>query len=214
VAGPGLRELKKQTTRRLLSETAWRLFAERGFEHVTVLEVARAAQVSEGTLFNYFPTKESLVFDPMLGYEARLLDAVRERPRGEPALAALARFLAAGADHAAEPGVGDTIATTARMVAGSPTLRGRQEQILAEHTQALAGLLAVDTGVAAGDPGVQAAAHALKGVHRAVLETTRRAALAGERGERLAATVRNAVEAAAAAVGAGFRDFAPRPDGG
>ena len=52
MAGAGLRELKKQSTRRLLSETAWRLFAERGFEHVTVVEVARAAQVSEGTLFN------------------------------------------------------------------------------------------------------------------------------------------------------------------
>ena len=149
----------------------------------------------------------------MLGFEARLLDAVRERPAGEPALAALARFLAAGAAHAAEPGVGDTIATTARMVAGSPTLRGRQEQVLADGAQALAELLAADTGVPAGDPGVLAAAHALKGVHRAVLESTRRAALAGERGERLAAAVRDAVDAAAAAVGAGLRDLAPRPAG-
>ena len=208
---PGLRELKKQRTRRLLAETAWRLFADRGFEQVTVAEVARAAEVSEATAFNYFPTKEALVFAGMHAPGRRLLDAVRDRPAGEPALRALERFLADGAGHAREAGVGETIAVTARMVAASPTLRARQAEILTDQAAALAGLLAAETGDHPDDPGLQATAHALVGVHRAVLDGTRRAALAGDRGDRLAASERAVVAAAVAAVAAGLGDAARRP---
>jgi AcrR family transcriptional regulator len=59
---PGLRERKKQRTRELIAETARELFVERGFERVTVAEIARSSEVSEKTVFNYFPTKEDLVF--------------------------------------------------------------------------------------------------------------------------------------------------------
>jgi AcrR family transcriptional regulator len=61
---PGLRDRKKQQTRQLIAETALRLFARSGFDSVTVSQIARAANVSEGTFFNYFPTKESLVYPP------------------------------------------------------------------------------------------------------------------------------------------------------
>ena len=57
----GLRERKKLRTRQLIAETAMRLFVERGFDAVPVAAVARAAEVSEATVFNYFPTKEDLV---------------------------------------------------------------------------------------------------------------------------------------------------------
>ena len=59
----GLRERKKRQTRQAIAETAMRLFAERGFEAVTVNEIAEAAGVAKATLFTYFPTKESLVLD-------------------------------------------------------------------------------------------------------------------------------------------------------
>ena len=63
MAATGLRELKKARTRRLIADTAARLFAERGYEHVSVSDVAREAEVAEQTVYNYFPTKEQLVTD-------------------------------------------------------------------------------------------------------------------------------------------------------
>src|SRR5438128_3317105 len=92
-AAQGLRERKKEQTRQAIAETARRLFAERGFDGVTVAEVARAADVSEGTVFNYFPTKEDLFYSGMESFEAALVEAVRDRPAGESAPAAFRRFL-------------------------------------------------------------------------------------------------------------------------
>src|ERR1700704_5934984 len=89
----GLREHKKERTRRLISETARRLFGERGFEAVTVAEVAAAAEVSEATVFNYFPSKEDLFYSGLEAFEEMLLDAIRDRPAGESALAAFSRFV-------------------------------------------------------------------------------------------------------------------------
>src|ERR687888_1419104 len=91
----GLRERKKQRTRELIAETARELFAERGFERVTVAQIARAADVSEQTVFNYFPTKEDLVYWRLGSFEDELLQTIRDREPGEPALAAFGRFLLA-----------------------------------------------------------------------------------------------------------------------
>src|SRR3954463_2290716 len=89
----GLRARKKQQTRELIAETARRLFAERGFDRVTVAEIARAAEVSEKTVFNYFPTKEDLVYWQLEAFEAQILGAISERAPGESALAAFSRFV-------------------------------------------------------------------------------------------------------------------------
>ena len=84
----GLRERKKQKTREEIFEAARELFGKRGFESVTVAEVARAADVSQVTVFNYFPTKEDLFYAGMQFFEEQLLEAVRSRPPGEPAVKA------------------------------------------------------------------------------------------------------------------------------
>jgi AcrR family transcriptional regulator len=140
----GLRERKKQRTRQLIAETARQLFTERGFDAVPVADVARAAEVSEATVFNYFPTKEDLVFQGMEAFEDELLRAVRDRSVGEPAAAAFGRFatqprgfLAAQDEQTARHLVG-----VSRMIAESPALLARQREIFARYTASLAALLA------------------------------------------------------------------------
>jgi AcrR family transcriptional regulator len=90
---PGLRELKKARTRRHIADTAARLFAERGYEHVAVTDVARAAEVAEQTVYNYFPTKEQLVTDREQLIRDRLCDLIRSRPPGTTPAAAIRDFV-------------------------------------------------------------------------------------------------------------------------
>jgi AcrR family transcriptional regulator len=93
VTSPGLRERKKARTRQLIADTAARLFAERGYEHVAVTDVARAAEVAEQTVYNYFPTKERLVTDREQQVQDRLCGLVRSRPPGVTAAAASRDFV-------------------------------------------------------------------------------------------------------------------------
>src|ERR1700678_910530 len=93
---PGLRERKKANTRLAISNVATKLFIERGFDDVTVAEVASAADVSVATIFNYFETKEELFFDR----EGEIIEAqcrvLVERKAGETITSVLHReFLAA-----------------------------------------------------------------------------------------------------------------------
>lgn len=90
---PGLRETKKARTRLAISDAATQLFVERGFERVTVAEIAEAADVSIKTVFNYFPTKEDLFFDRAEELVAGLERTVRERPAGTTVAAALHALL-------------------------------------------------------------------------------------------------------------------------
>jgi AcrR family transcriptional regulator len=90
---PGLRERKKERTRRLIADTAARLFAERGYEHVAVRDVAREAEVAEQTVYNYFPTKEQLVADQEQSLQDRLCDLIRARPAGVTPAAAIRDFV-------------------------------------------------------------------------------------------------------------------------
>lgn len=82
MAEPGLRERKKRRTRELIASTAARLFAERGYEHVSVLEIAAAAEVSEQTIYNHFPTKSALVLDRDQELRDKLTTAIRLRAPG------------------------------------------------------------------------------------------------------------------------------------
>src|SRR5215510_9155767 len=163
----GLRERKKQRTRQLLSETARRMFSERGFERVSIAEVAREAEVSEQTVFNYFPSKEDLVYSGLETFEEQLLAAIRDRPHDQTIVGAFGEFileprgfLCATDDAAAE----ELIALT-RMIAASPALLAREQQIFAGYTETLAQLIADETGATPGDLRPYAVANALIGVH-------------------------------------------------
>ncbi len=172
----GLRERKKLRTRQLIAETARRLFVEHGFDAVPVAAVARAAEVSEATVFNYFPTKEDLVYQGMEAFESELLSAVRDRQAGESYAAAFGRFvlkrrglLAAEDEESAR-----YLAEVTRMIAASPALRTREREIFARYTASLAALIAAETGAEPGDLRPWAAAHALMGVHQSLIGYVRR----------------------------------------
>jgi AcrR family transcriptional regulator len=89
----GLRELKKARARRLIAQTAARLFAERGYENVAVSDVAREAEVAEQTVYNYFPTKEQLVTDRDQEIQDRLCDLIRSRPPAVTPAAAIRGYV-------------------------------------------------------------------------------------------------------------------------
>ncbi len=177
----GLRERKKLRTRQLIAETARRMFAERGFDAVPVAAVARAAEVSEATVFNYFPTKEDLVFQGMEAFETELLAAVRDRPAGEPIVAAFARFVLAprGFLAADDENSARYLTAVSQMIAASPALRSREREILARYTAALAALIAEDTAADPGDLRPRVVAHALIGTHQSLIEFVRSRLLDG-----------------------------------
>jgi AcrR family transcriptional regulator len=212
----GLRERKKQQTRQLIAETAWRLFADRGFDRVTVAEVARQAQVAVATVFNYFPTKEDLFFFRLEAFEAQLVDAVRDRPAGEPALAAFRRALLSASGLLAQVEGGDgkaleRLRTVNRVVAASPALQAREQQAIARTADALAAVLAAEAGHPADEVSVHVVANALLGVQRALVDYTRRRVLTDQEPAWLAADVRRLAERAFAVLEHGLGDFPPRP---
>jgi AcrR family transcriptional regulator len=98
MATNGLRELKKARTHQLIADVAARLFAERGYEQVTVSDVAREAEVSEQTVYNYFPTKEQLVTDRDQQVQEQLVALIRGRPPGVSAASAIRDFVLGSVD--------------------------------------------------------------------------------------------------------------------
>jgi AcrR family transcriptional regulator len=188
----GLRERKKQRTRQQIAEAAWRLFAERGFDHVPVSEVAGAAEVSEATVFNYFPTKEDLVFHRMEAFEQELLSAIRDREPGESVVQAFGRFAIQprGFLASSDPAANEGMRAAARVITGSPALLAREREILEGYTDTLARLIAQERGVAADDVEPWVVANALIGLHRALIAYVHRQALAGVENRRIARNLR------------------------
>jgi AcrR family transcriptional regulator len=204
----GLRERKKQQMRETIRQTALRLFAERGFEAVTVTEVAREPNVSQATVFNYFPTKEDLFYQRMEVFEDGLLRAVRGRRPGQSVLAAFRDFVLTVSGVLAEDQATEQVATFARIVLESPALLEREQQIFSRYTQSLAALLAEETETPGDDIQPWVVANALIGVHRALLEYVRRGSQAGRSNPDLSRDVHLQGERAFALLERGFGDYA------
>jgi AcrR family transcriptional regulator len=185
----GLRERKKERTRRAIATAARDLFAERGFDTVTVAEVARAADVSEATVFNYFPAKEDLFYSGMDTFEAELVEAVRARAPGESALTAFRRVVLARSDRLATEEARSLIERAGRMISASPALQARERAIVERYTGELAAALAAESGLAADDVEAWAAAGALMGVQRRLVAYVRAEVREGRRGEALVAAL-------------------------
>jgi AcrR family transcriptional regulator len=126
-------------TRARISAAATRLFLERGFDTVTVAEVAREAGVSSVTVFNHFPRKEDLLLDRSLDADDLLRSAVRDRAPDLDALASLreATLRLVDTRHALS-GVADGSVPFFRTVAASPALVARAREIAADLQRTLA----------------------------------------------------------------------------
>lgn len=206
----GLRERHKQQTRELIFEAASRLFGDRGFDAVTVTEVARAAEVSEMTVFNHFPTKEDLFFAKMQFFEERLLDAVRERAAGVSVLDAFRRPVLDGCATLAFEESAERIAKAAALIGGSPALQVREREIVARFTERLAELLAAETGAGGDDVEHRAVAEALMATHRALVRYVRTSVVSGRRGRPLASSARSQAKRAFARLERGIAEYSPK----
>ncbi len=209
-AAPGLRERKKARTRQLISDTATALFLERGFDAVTVAEVARAAEVSEKTVFNYFPTKEALVLDREQAWAAAV---VRALGRAEPGVAPGAAVAAAVVEELAallgDGGSGSALPATATrgvvaLIARTPTLRAAQADMAERVAGTATDALAARSGLPPDDPRVQIAAVAVVGLWRVQFRSLARHAAAGLTARRLRERVAADVRQAAALIDAGL----------
>jgi AcrR family transcriptional regulator len=146
-----LRERKKRELRRLLAEVATGLFAERGFDAVTVADIAAAANVSTKTVFNHFATKEDLVLDGREEIEAELVSAVRERAPDESILAAVRRHTLVVAEQMrALPA--ERRAAFLKVVQNAPTVHARMRQMSLDYEDQLAHIIAEETSASAEDP--------------------------------------------------------------
>jgi AcrR family transcriptional regulator len=193
----GLRERKKRQTRQRISDVAIALFVERGFEHVTIAEVAAAAEVSVNTVYNYFQAKEDLVLPPEEASPQRLADIVRQRARGESAAGAvLTRLREEVRGRERRVGLSPGFGRFLEMVRGAPTLTARLEDLGHQMTEALAGVLAEETGAAPGDPLPRVVAWHVGALHALVLSEIGRGAAAGERPDAIAERVLELLEVA------------------
>lgn len=207
----GLRELKKQETRQLISDHATLLFIEKGFEETTIAEIATAARVAKKTVTNYFSRKEDLALDQHEEFTNGLAKAVRSRKDGESALAALRRtFLDAVAEHS--PVIGFTGQAFARMVLESPTLTARLRELHELREGALAAYLAAETGTADYDLTAIMAAAELNAIDRVLFREVLRRSHAGDSNESIAEALTKAAQQAFDLLEPSFGDYAIRKD--
>ena len=174
---PGLRERRKQETRQAISNIATQMFVDRGFDEVTIAEVADAAGVAKMTVTNYFPRKEDLVLDRAEAIERHLADVITARAPGESMLAAIRRDYAEAVARA-DVTLGLSSPAFAAMILGSPVLVGRVREMLDRREQLLGDAIAAETGT--DGPQQRLVAVLLASVHRVLAAEATRRSLEGQ----------------------------------
>jgi AcrR family transcriptional regulator len=185
----GLRERKKRQTREVIAEAAMALFQARGFDAVTVAEIARAADVSEKTVFNYFPAKEDLVVHRGAERMAELVGAIRSCPPGAPLLAPFRQMTTEFLDAVEHEPV-EAVVAVPRLVMGSTALRERLFIGWEREAATLTPLIAERAGLAPDDLVAAVIARTLSWTHRIVFRAAFTRLLAGEDQRAVAADLR------------------------
>src|SRR5215471_5004602 len=186
----GLRETKKLQTRQAIAAAAMGLFVTRGFDRVTVAEIAGAAEVSEKTVFNYFPTKEDIFFDEVPERLEALREAVRQRGSDQSLVEAMHELHAQECTRLASPG----FAHFSRTIAESAALQAKEIEVMAQFTDHLAATIRDELGVHPAD--AQIAANLLMSVHWQFFRNAREHALAGRSGAAASRRLRADLERA------------------
>lgn len=205
-AATGLRERKKQQTREDIERAAMKLFKRRGFDAVTVAEVAEAAGVSEKTVFNYFPAKEDLALpDGQQRWQA-LLEAIRERPAGASLVQPFRDATHAFLDQVERGPVEDIVARP-RLVMGSKALQDRLFVWWEKEAGLLAPLLAEEAGDDDGGLVPLVVARTLAWTHRLTFRAAFMRLLDGEDAKRVARDLRREADEAYDLLESGLRSY-------
>ncbi|MGW7008433.1 TetR/AcrR family transcriptional regulator [Streptomyces sp. NPDC054933] len=208
--GTGLRERKKQRTRRAISEAAISLFLEHGFDKVSVADVAAVADVSKMTVFNYFPTKEDLVVHRFEDHFDHFAAVLKDRKPGESALSVQRRHFLAGLDRRdVVTGLNDDEHFLAfqRMVLSAPSLRLRVLEQATHSVAALASALREQTGAEPGDIAPLVAASQLYAVQTELVRENVRRLAAGESADAVYPDAVAAAQRAFELLENGLRDY-------
>lgn len=143
----GRRERKKAATRKAISDVATMMFLERGFDNVSIREVADAADVSPTTVFAHFPQKEALVFDEDDEQRDRLVSAVRDRPDGSTINRAIHDFYATELRANVDEHGDDVTRIFMTFLNETPALRDYAARMWLRHEDALSDAIADELGL-------------------------------------------------------------------
>ena len=202
----GLRARKKRVAREAIAATARRLFAERGFDTVTVAEIAAAADVSEKTVFNHFPTKEDLAFAGREEGIKRLVADLTERPPGTSVLDVFRSLTTAVINEFVVPGDEDLLAV-AKIIRGSRTLQERLTVGWESGAAAITAAIAETSGAAADDLVPAIVARTLWWTHRSLFLMALHGLVDGEDREQLVLRLRVAADRAYDQLAGGLGEY-------
>jgi AcrR family transcriptional regulator len=216
--GEGLRERKRRLTRHLIADAATAMFASRGFDAVKVSEIADRVNVSMKTLYNYFPTKESMVLDDADELIEDLATALRDRQAGMSITDAFVGALEAsmsGADLLDDELAAYVATTFAAMVRQTPALHAHWLEIQDRLARVAAEQLALQAGTEPADPEPLIAGWALAGLVQVDMDSRARHIRAGRRGAQLRDAVARDIRQAAELLETGLASLSrgPQADG-
>lgn len=216
---PGRRQRKKDQTRKAIAETAMKLFLETGFDQVTVAEIAEAADVSVNTVFNYFPTKESLFFGSDSVNLSVFAVMANGRESHESVIAFLRRILAESIVRLAKAPMSLAelayLSAMRQVIQSSPSLQVHAAQAARKETHDLEErfiqALAKDVNAKTDDLGPRLVAGQVFAIYSTLLLEAERRRRAGETPEKIQAVLNAAAAAALRLLEKGIGDYGIKP---
>lgn len=176
----GLRERKKRLTRALISDTAMAMFLDRGFDDVKVADIADACGVSEKTVYNYFPTKESLLFDREAELAASLWGNLGPDSQARSPVVGILELIEAQLEEIYKTWLRDGMELFRRfaeLIDATPSLQTAQRDMSDRLERTAAEALAARAGISPDDPEPRIAAASLVALWRIYHDATRRYSL-------------------------------------